>query len=100
MATLTQTVALQAADAAAWNLQDEGMTRDLQKSDSMHHADGRSIQNLQQALSYFAKFEAGSLNDTACERALEGVPPVVRDTHLQLFMMRQQLVLEKPVRIL
>ena len=71
---------------AATHLLEESMSRDLL--------------DMEQSLSYFARFEAGHLNDTARQGALKGTLPVVGATHVKNFVLHQQLVLEKPVRVL
>ena len=70
---------------AATHLLDESRSRDLL--------------DMEQELSYFARFEAGHLNDTASEGALKGALPAVEATHVQESVLHQQLVLEKPVRV-
>ena len=60
----------------------------------------RDLPHMEEELSYFAKFEAGHLNDTASEEALKGGLPGVEAIHVQNSVLHQQLVLEKPVRVL
>ena len=50
--------------------------------------------------SYFAKFEAGHLHSLISEGALEGVTPMVEEPHEKNSVLHQQLVMEKPVRVL